>query len=52
MLGLGIFLYVVGIVTGLTAIAKTVNYGISPSALGWSTYGGLALALIGVILIG
>ena len=49
MLGLGIFLYVLGIVIGLTAIAKTV---ISPMALGRSTYGGLALALVGVILIG
>ncbi len=52
MLGLGIFLYVVGIVMGLTAIAKTVNYRISPLAFGGFTYGGLALALVGVILIG
>lgn len=49
---LGIILYVLGAIIGLSAIGRTVKGDISPTVLGLAMYGGLAMAMLGVVLMG
>ena len=48
----GIILMIAGLITGITAIIKTIGNHISPMRLALCVYGGLFIALIGAILIG